>query len=151
MLRLLWLIPVLPLAGFLVNGLAGTRLPRKAIGPIAAGAVLLAFLLSLGAIAGLGDLAAVVPGPGLSVEPDAHRVVRTVATWMPFGTGAAGERLGVDWAFALDPLSAVMLLVVTGVGFLIHVYSIGYMAAEPQAAYARFFAYLNLFMAMMLT
>ena len=75
----------------------------------------------------------------------------TLYTWMPMGKSPNGMELKVDWAYALDPLSAVMLLVVTGVGFLIHVYSVGYMGEEPRAAYARFFSYLNLFMAMMLT
>jgi NADH-quinone oxidoreductase subunit L len=133
MIGLLWLIPLLPFLGFLLNGLLGARfLPQRAVAAIACGAVLLSFLLSLGAVVALGDA-------------EHHRVTQTLFTWMPIGDG-----LRVDWAYALDPLSAVMLLVVTGVGFLIHVYSIGYMGHEPRPAYARFFAYLNLFMTMML-
>src|SRR5712691_2511380 len=70
---------------------------------------------------------------------------------MPMGATAEGADLTISWGYALDPLSAVMILVVTGIGFLIHVYSIGYMEHEPRAAFARFFSYLNLFMGMMLT
>jgi NADH-quinone oxidoreductase subunit L len=153
MITWIWVLPLLPLAGFLINGLAGPRLSRQAAGWIACGAVLLAFLLSVGAIAGLGhleDLAAAAPA-GLTVDAEAHRVTQTLYTWIPLGRSALGESLQVAWAYTLDPLSAVMLLVVTGVGFLIHVYAVGYMGHEPQAAFARFFAYLNLFMAMMLT
>ena len=151
-LGMLWTIPLFPAAGFLANGLLGTRvLPRKAVGYIACGAVLLSFLVSLGAVLGLGSAAQLPAAPGLTVDAEAHRVTQVLGSWMPMGSSASGEQMSVDWAFALDPLSAVMLLVVTGVGFLIHVYSTGYMAHEPRPAHARFFAYLNLFMAMMLT
>jgi NADH-quinone oxidoreductase subunit L len=136
MIRLLWLVPLLPAAGFVVNGLLGPRvLPRRAVGLVACSTVLLSFVLSLGAIWECGG----------------RRVTETLYTWMPMGHAADGSVVSIDWAYALDPLSAVMLLVVTGVGFLIHVYSVGYMVHEEQPAYARFFAYLNLFMAMMLT
>jgi NADH-quinone oxidoreductase subunit L len=154
MIALLWTIPLFPLLGFVLNGLLGGRyLPRAAVSWIACGAVLLAFLVSLGSALSLGELAALEgsPPPGIAVDAAAHRATQTLYTWMPLGTSPAGDDLNVDWAYSLDPLSALMLLVVTGVGFLIHVYSIGYMAPEPRAAYARFFAYLNLFMAMMLT
>jgi NADH-quinone oxidoreductase subunit L len=152
LLGMIWVLPILPALGFALNGLLGTRfLPKKAVAGIACGAVLLAFLLSLGAVVALNGVEHVSPAPGLTVDPHAHRVTRTLYAWMPMGRAANGEELTVDWAYALDPLSAVMLLVVTGVGFLIHVYSIGYMEHEPGPAFARFFAYLNLFMAMMLT
>jgi len=153
MLHLLWLIPLLPLVGFVVNGLLGGRvLPRRVVTVVGCGTVLLAFLVSLGAVASLSDLEGAAASPeGLQVDAAAHRVVQEVGTWLPLGPGPDGTALSVSWGFALDPLSAVMLLVVTGVGFLIHVYSAGYMAPEPPAAYGRFFAYLNLFMAMMLT
>jgi NADH-quinone oxidoreductase subunit L len=146
------IIPLLPALGFALNGLLGTRyLPKKAVAWIGCSAVLLSFLLSLGAILALNDVGRLAPAPGQSVDPVAHRVTYSLYSWMPMGRSETGEELRVDWAYALDPLSAVMLLVVTGVGFLIHVYSIGYMAHEPRPSFARFFSYLNLFMAMMLT
>jgi NADH-quinone oxidoreductase subunit L len=151
MIGLLWAIPLLPLLGFAVNGLFGARLlHRKAVAAIGCGAVLLSFLLSLGATAGLADLDGAA-AEGFEVDAERRHVTQTLFIWMPMGEGADGTVFTVDWAYALDPLAAVMILVVTGVGFLIHVYSIGYMGHEPQAAFARFFAYLNLFMAMMLT
>ena len=87
----------------------------------------------------------------LSGMPAGERYVSTeLATWMPLGeVGGHGQTLNIGWGFALDPLSAIMILVVTGVGFLIHVYSTGYMSHERD--HVRFFVYLNLFMAMMLT
>jgi NADH-quinone oxidoreductase subunit L len=136
MLELIWLIPLLPAAGVVINALAGRRLSLRAVGLIACAAVGLAFLLSLGAV---GELA--------SRPAEARTFETTVATWIPLGS-IGGQTMTVDWGFRLDALSAVLLLVVTGVGFLIHVYSVGYMAHEPD--YARFFVYLNLFMMMML-
>ncbi|HEV8582916.1 MAG TPA: NADH-quinone oxidoreductase subunit L [Thermoanaerobaculia bacterium] len=151
MLSFLYLIPLLPLAGFVVNGLLGKRfLPKWAISAVACGTVLLAFLLSLGAFFSLDNLDSVASIRGvLEVDPAAQRVTLTLAQWLASGTGANGAAFTIPWGFTLDPLSAVMLLVVTGVGFLIHVYSVGYMAHEE--GYWRYFAYLNLFMSMMLT
>jgi NADH-quinone oxidoreductase subunit L len=138
MLDLLWLIPILPLAGVAINGLFGRRMSLKAVGAVACGTVLLSLLLSVGAVWGLSQL------------PESDRYVdNVVATWMPLGEWGGGQSFTVEWGFALDPLSALMILVVCGVGFLIHVYSVGYM--EHEADYARFFVYMNLFMAMMLT
>ncbi|MBI5710146.1 MAG: NADH-quinone oxidoreductase subunit L [Candidatus Eisenbacteria bacterium] len=129
---MLWLIPALPLAAVLLNLLVGGRLGRKGVGWLACGAVGLAFLVALRAVLRLAAL------------PEAQRTVTdTVYTWMRVGDFSA------DVSFLLDPLSAVMALVVTGVGFLIHVYSTGYMAHD--ASYRRFFLYLNLFMFAMLT
>ncbi len=128
----LWLIPALPLAAVLVNAAVGHRLGRRGIGWLACGAVALAFAWSVVAVLRLAGL------------PAEHRaIVETAYTWMRVGD------LKVDVSFLLDPLSAVMILVVTGVGFLIHVYSIGYMAHDPDVR--RFFLYLNLFMFAMLT
>jgi len=148
--RLLYLIPLLPLAGFLINGLLGRRfLSKQVVSFVACGSVLLAFLLSLSAVFSLNHLESIPAVPGhLEVDAAAQRVTLTAASWISSGRGGAGE-LTIPWGFTLDPLSAVMLLVVTGVGFLIHVYSVGYMAHEE--GYWRYFAYLNLFMAMMLT
>ncbi len=136
MLELIWLIPLLPAAGVLINALAGRRLSLRAVGLVACAAVGLALVVSIGAVAELASRPA-----------EARTFETALATWIPLGT-VAGHTLSVDWGFRLDPLSAVLLLVVTGVGFLIHVYSVGYMAHEPD--YARFFVYLNLFMMMML-
>ena len=151
MLSLLYLIPLLPLAGFVINGLLGRRfLPKWAVSAVACGTVLLAFLLSLGAVFSLNNLDSVTSIPGhLEVDQAAKRVTLTAAQWLSAGSGANGAAFTIPWGFTLDPLSAVMLLVVTGVGFLIHVYSVGYMAHEE--GYWRYFAYLNLFMSMMLT
>src|SRR3989440_9183814 len=121
-------IVALPLAGWLINGLAGGRLPRGVVGAIGCGTVGAACAASVMA-AGDPDVA----GGGLTA---------TLFTWL-----SAGE-FTVSAGLFMDRLSALMALVVTGVGFLIHVYSIGYMADDP--AYARYFAYLNLFVASML-
>ena len=125
----LWLIPALPLAGFLVNGIFGRRWPNKAVSLVACGSALLSFLWVLKTLLALGDL-------------DAPYLERYY-TWIQSGW------LHVGFDFALDRLTAVMLLVVTGVGFIIHVYATGYMAHE--GGYYRFFAFLNLFLFFMLT
>src|SRR5665213_2015918 len=130
----LWLIPLLPLAGFAVNGLLGRRLPKAAINAVAVGSVLLSFLWVLKTLSALG-----VFGGGTPLE---QAYTEHYYTWIQSGT----LNIGVD--FAIDRLTAVMLMIVTGVGFLIHVYSVGYMAHE--GGYYRFFAYLNLFMFFML-
>ena len=129
------LIPLFPLLGAAVNGLVGIRcFSRRAVGATAVGAAGLSFAAAVAAFAGLLQ----------SAEPV---LVKTLFTWIPaslFRTaGGGGVSLSVDLAFRYDSLAAVMTLVVTGVGFLIHVYSIGYMAHDRS--YARFFAYMNLF------
>ena len=125
----LWLIPALPLLGFLIVGILGRRLSKPVIDAVAIGSVLLALLWVVKSLHGLWPL----DTPHLERYFD----------WID----AAGLRIGFD--FALDRLTAVMLLVVTGVGLLIHIYATGYMAHDT--GYARFFAYLNLFMFFMLT
>jgi len=170
-LHLIWLIPLLPLAGFVINGLLGKRMPRPVVSGIACLAVLASLVLAVGAIRDLHDqqgladmlnngsalsaigarpgadgfgavLAPTDPDHGLVLDPSIPRARQIQWTWLSVGN------LSVKWGYSLDPLSAIMLLVVLGVGFLIHVYSIGYMAHDE--GFARFFAYLNLFMAMML-
>ncbi len=137
MLRLIGLIPLLPVAGVVINGLFGRRLSRRAVGLVACAAVGAALALSIGAVVQLAAL------------PEGERSFEvSLGSWLPLGS-IDGREVGIDWGFALDPLSALLLLVVTGVGFLIHVYSVGYMAHEPDVA--RFFVYMNLFMAMMCT
>ena len=133
---LLWLIPVLPLAGFVVNGIFGRKLPRFLVAGIAVGAAVLSFLWVLYV---LGSLSA--PGEFLSLPERTY--VEHYFTWIQTGPFL------VNCDFAVDRLTAVMLLVITGVGSLIHLYSAGYMDHDP--GYARYFAYLNLFLFFMLT
>ncbi|PYV39369.1 MAG: NADH-quinone oxidoreductase subunit L [Acidobacteria bacterium] len=129
-LEQIWLIPLFPAAGALLNGILGKKLPKRIIDTLACGLVGTAFAFSVGAVLQLLRL------------PEQQRFFRTdLFTWI--------SQFVVSWGFQLDPLSAVMILVVTGVGFLIHIYSTGYMAHE--GGYYRFFAYLNLFMFSMLT
>ncbi|MGE5644190.1 MAG: NADH-quinone oxidoreductase subunit L [Acidobacteriota bacterium] len=125
----LWLIPAFPLAGFLANGILGRRLPKAAVNLIAIGAALLSFAWVLKTV--------------LALQPLETAHIERYFDWIRIGD----FRVGYD--LAVDRLSAVMLLVVTGVGLLIHIYSTGYMAHE--GGYYRFFAYLNLFMFFMLT
>jgi len=127
--QFIWLIPVFPLVGFIIIGLLNKRLPVRLSGGIASAAVFLSFLISLGVFREV-QLPTNVP----------ERIV--LFNWI-----SAGD-LNIDFAFLIDRLSAIMLLVVTGVGFLIHIYSIGYMSHEPD--HPRFFAYLNLFIFFML-
>ncbi|MDE0435176.1 MAG: NADH-quinone oxidoreductase subunit L [Bryobacterales bacterium] len=156
----IWLIPVFPLIGAVIMLFFGRRLDpqnahghdghghgehhdppgKKLISFICPGMVLLSFIFSAGAIFELR-----------SVEGHSHEVVKF--TWLAgLKTATSSGALvdfTADWGYLLDPLSSVMILVVTGVGFLIHVYSIGYMAHD--GGYYRFFGYLNLFIFFMLT
>ena len=125
----LWLIPILPLAGAAINGFFGKRSSRRAVTTIA-------LLLSGAAFA----MALWVTMRFSSLSVPYHE---NLAHWIRSGS------FTVDFAFYLDQLSLVMLLVVSGVGFLIHIYSVGYMWDDP--GYYRFFSYLNLFMFFMLT
>src|SRR3989441_460184 len=141
-LDLIWLIPLFPAAGFVINGLFGKRMSKTMVGVIACGLVFISFIFSAGAVYQLLQL------------DSAHRshTVR-LYEWINAGPAHTSEgplaNFRVDWGFLLDPLSSVMILVVTGIGFLIHIYSTGYMHEED--GYYRFFAYLNLFMFSMLT
>jgi NADH-quinone oxidoreductase subunit L len=130
----LWLIPLLPLAGFLVNGIFGRRFSKSLVNVFAIGSVALAFAWVVKTLVGLGDL---------NTPYTEHYF-----TWIQSGL------LTINCDFTVDRLTAVMLLIVTGIGSLIHIYSIGYMAHEHgpnHGGYYRFFAYLNLFMFFMLT
>ena len=141
---LIWLIPLLPGLGALINGLVGVRyFSRQTAALVACTAMAGALGVSVFAFVQL-----------LGVDPASrvHDVV--MASWIPkiplqMDGGAIGA-FGVDWGFRLDPLSGMMLLVVTGIGTLIHVYSTAYMHDEPRGGYARFFTYLNLFCFFML-
>ena len=126
MTDLFWLIPFIPAASTFILAVFGTRLSRKYISYQACGAVLLSFILSLISFIGL-----------LRLPHDQVPVIKNLFSWIEAG------RFHADFAFQLDPLSSIMTLVVTGVGFLIHVYSIGYMAEDRS--YSRFFTYMNLF------
>jgi NADH-quinone oxidoreductase subunit L len=124
-----WVIPFAPLVGFLINGLGvftGSKLPKRWAGILACLALFVSFIFALGVFYHLTQL-----------PPDERSVTRHLYTWLSIG------HLKAEAAFLLDPLSAVMMLVITGVGFLIHVYSTGYMHDDP--GYNRFFTYLNLF------
>ena len=168
----LWLLPVLPLLGFVANGLlsimpatrgahaavegggatADGHAPDDTHGDTHGGAhgvrlAPYANLVSLigPAVVGLAFAVAVTIFFAMCAAPAAaiaRPFVQTYGAWMPAGD------LRVDWAFQLDQLSIVMALVITGVGLLIHVFSVGYMRQDP--GYARYFAYLNLFVAFML-
>ena len=139
---LIWLIPILPGIGAALNGLIGIRyFSKRTAGLLACSTMAASLVLSVNAFVQL-----------LGTDTRFHKV--TLGDWIPpiplqtvNGMGA----FEVPWAFTLDPLSSMMILVVTGIGFLIHVYSTAYMDHEPRAAYARFFCYLNLFCFFMLT
>ena len=127
---MLLLIPVLPFVGFLVNAFFGRRLPKSVSGGVACAAMIASFGVSVAAV--------------WSVVSSHHAISQTAFTWM-----ASGE-LAVPFEFRLDNLSSLMILVITGIGSLIHIYSTGYMHDEPDSEYARYFSYLNLFAAFML-
>jgi len=138
----LWLIPLFPLATAALMLFFGKRLPNIGVSVLCVGSVGLSFIYAAGGVIQL-----------LTADPE-HRVAQQVMfEWLTPGplqmTGGHLLRFVADWGFLLDPLSCVMVLVVTGVGFLIHVYSVGYMAHE--GGYYRFFGYMNLFMFAMLT
>ena len=126
----LWLIPLIPFLGFLVNGLLGRRLPRAAVSAIALIATAIPFGLVLNVWSHFSSLT--LP-----------YVEQLSTPWIASATFHA------SFGLSLDQLTLIMLLVITGVGFLIHLYSVGYMAHEE--GFYRFFAYLNLFMFFMLT
>ena len=130
---MLLLIPLLPFVGFLLNASLGKRLSKSASGAIACGAILMSFLISIAAVWRL-----------VGLEPESRAIVNQVFTWIASGDFTAAFTL------RLDPLSSVMILVITGIGSLIHIYSTAYMHEESDSEYARYFSYLNLFAAFML-
>jgi NADH-quinone oxidoreductase subunit L len=140
---LIWLIPLLPAAGALVNGVVGIRFFSRTVSGLLACATMAGALgLSVWAFVGL---------LGLPADARAHDVV--IAQWIPAISLETAHGIGtfqVPWTVRLDPLSSLMILVVTGIGFLIHVYSTAYMHEEPRGGYARYFSYLNLFCFFML-
>src|SRR5687768_4068668 len=122
---MLLLIPLLPFVGFLINAFLGRRLPKSLSGGIACAAILGAF--------------GVAAASSWSVISHHQAIEQTVFSWITSG------ELDIPLKFRLDNLSVLMVLVITGIGSLIHIYSIGYMHEEPDGEYARYFSYLNLF------
>jgi len=131
MVQLVWLVPVLPLAGFLLTGLFRNYLSKSLTGIIGCGTILLAFVLSL-LIFGEVRMAGFEP------------VTVTLFDFINVGN------LDIPFAFQVDQLSVLFLLIITGVGFLIHLYSTAYMHEEEAPHFARYFSYLNLFVFSML-
>jgi NADH-quinone oxidoreductase subunit L len=126
--NLIWLIPVLPLAGFVINGLGRNTLSKGVIGAIGSLLVLVAFGLSVATF--------------FQIKSTGVPVNVTIFDWISVGD------FHISFAFLIDQLSSIMLLIITGVGFLIHLYSIGYM--HDDNGFGKFFAYLNLFVFFML-
>ncbi len=137
--RLLWWIPAAPLAGALLNGLIALAFAKREKGPserlvaiIGCAAPLVSFFIAAKLFLAMRSMA-----------PEARLFEQSLFTWIVAGP------VGIEWAYWVDALSMVMLLIVTGIGSLIHIYSVGYMHGDR--GYARFFSYLNLFMFAMLT
>jgi NADH-quinone oxidoreductase subunit L len=131
MLNLVWLIPALPLAGFLLNTLLGRKLGEPKSGILATLMTAASFVVTVGVYFDL-----------LSRTSEERHSVYTLFTWLPVGS------LKVDMALLADPLSITMALFITGIGSLIHLYAIGYMHGDPK--FPKFFMYLNLFVFSML-
>jgi NADH-quinone oxidoreductase subunit L len=125
------LIPLLPLAGFLINASLGRRLPKSVSGGLACAVMIGAFIVSVMSVYAAAS------------APD-HAVQQTLFRWISSGD------LQIPFALRVDPLSSLMILVVTGIGSLIHIYSTAYMHDETDGEFARYFSYLNLFAAFML-
>jgi NADH-quinone oxidoreductase subunit L len=130
---MLFLIPALPFFGFLLNASLGRRLSKAAAGRLACAAMIASFGVSLAAVIRL-----------VALEPESRAITEQLLTWITSGDFV------VPYQLRLDPLSAVMILVVSGIGSLIHVYSTAYMHDETDSEFARYFSYLNLFAAFML-
>jgi NADH-quinone oxidoreductase subunit L len=127
------LIPALPLAGFLINAFVGRRLSKTVSGGLACLALVASFAVSVASVWQLFGL-----------DEHAREINETLFTWITSGD------FSINLALRLDPLAAVMILVITGIGSLIHIYSIAYMHEETDSEYARYFSYLNLFVFFML-
>ncbi|MGB0032296.1 MAG: NADH-quinone oxidoreductase subunit L [Candidatus Sulfotelmatobacter sp.] len=146
----IWLIPLLPALGATIMFFFGRKLQKASVSAVCVGTIVLAFLMACGAVWQYS---------GWSSTPEHfHQPYQTILyTWLGTDTGhmnytthdGSPAAFRADAGFLLDPLSSIWLLFVTGVGMLIHIYSIGYMAHE--GGYYRFFGYLNLFMFSMLT
>ena len=129
MINLVWLIPLFPLLGFLINGLGRNMLSKTVVGFVGCFSVLASFAISVGIFLELNS-------------SETKSFIIPIFDWISAGT------ITIPFSFLIDPLSALMLLIVTGIGFLIHVYSTGYMSHD--AGFGKFFSYLNLFIFFML-
>ncbi|SMD05094.1 NADH-quinone oxidoreductase subunit L [Pedobacter nyackensis] len=129
MINLVWLVPLIPLLGFVINGLGRNSLSKNLIGFIGSSVIFISFAISLGIFFELGADA-----------NKSHEIF--LFDWISAGS------LHIPLSFLVDPLSSLMLLIITGVGFLIHIYSIGYMHSDE--GFGKFFSYLNLFIFFML-
>ena len=121
MINLVWLVPLIPLLGFVINGLGRNSLSKSLIGFIGSSVIFISFAISLGIFFELGADA-----------NKSHEIF--LFNWISAGT------LEIPLSFLVDPLSSLMLLIITGVGFLIHIYSIGYMHSDE--GFGKFFSYL---------
>ncbi|HVG42570.1 MAG TPA: proton-conducting transporter membrane subunit, partial [Chitinophagaceae bacterium] len=139
MKNLIILIPLLPFIGFLINGLGRKALPKKAIGIIGSGTVLISFIISLILFNRIDELTLLNNATGTRGA--------YVANYFNF---ISIDALKIPFAFQIDQLSTLFLLIITGVGFLIHVYSTAYMHEEKREHFGRYFSYLNLFIFSML-
>src|SRR4051812_10458754 len=129
MIQLIWLVPFLPLIGFLAIGLGGKKLSKSFVGILGSGVILAAFILALGIF--------------FELKGQAEKSITIdLFSWITAG------KLSIPFSFLIDPLSSLFLLIITGIGFLIHLYSTGYMSHDE--GFSRFFAYLNLFIFFML-
>ena len=129
MIQLIWLVPLLPLIGFLAIGLGGKQLSKSFVGILGSGVIAAAFIVALGIY--------------FELKGQAEKsIIIDLFSWISAG------KLSIPFSFLIDPLSSLFLLIITGIGFLIHVYSIGYM--HDDEGFSRFFAYLNLFIFFML-
>lgn len=129
MIKLVWLVPLLPLIGFIIIGLFGKKLSKGLVGIIGSGVIFGALAIAVGIFFELKN--------GVQKEYTIE-----LFNWISAG------KLSIPFSFLIDPLSSLFLLIITGIGFLIHVYSVGYMSHDE--GFSRFFAYLNLFIFFML-
>jgi NADH-quinone oxidoreductase subunit L len=142
MKNLILLIPLLPFLGFLINGLLRKQLSKGLIGTIGSGTVLGSFIISVYAFLNLDAI-----GGGRQISSSARVIGDPVIKYFDFINVGS---LNIPFAFQIDQLSSLFLLIITGVGFLIHVYSTAYMHEEKREHFGRYFAYLNLFVFSML-
>ena len=129
MINLVWLVPLLPVLGFLINGLGRNFLPKSVVGFIGSAVIFISFCLSVSIFFELNS-------------STTKTFIVPLFDWITAGS------ISIPFSFQVDPLSSLMLLIITGIGFLIHVYSIGYM--HHDNGFAKFFSYLNLFIFFML-